>query len=146
MFHDMKFIIDNLDMGSILQAYFAKRLLHIHDSQLDCLAAFSTHGIEEHLHILFSAAMTAQPDGSSLVKISNHDGVGVSFMNGYCINANGPKLQKRWWMISKQPPHEALFHSAYLIPTQVVKFRHSLDGHLSTEFAHAILKSLSESR
>src|SRR5450756_979313 len=51
MTHDVKLVIDNLYVGSTTQRCFAKWLSHIHDCQLDGLAALRPHSVEEQLHM-----------------------------------------------------------------------------------------------
>jgi hypothetical protein len=95
------------------------------------------------LHILFGAALSAQPDRSSLVKIGDNDGIGVTLMDGYFIDANGPKLLRRW-MLLQQATHVAFLHATHLIPTQVIKLCYTCNGHLATELSNAVFEPLSE--
>jgi len=80
---------------------------------------------------------------SSLVKIGDNDGISVALMDGYFIDANGPKLPRRW-MLLKQAKHVAFLHAIHLIPTQVIKLRNTFDAHLATELPNAVFEPLSE--
>lgn len=143
MTHDVELVIDDPGVGSMTQCCLAKGLPHVHDGYLDGPAALGPHGVEEPFQILFRASLSVQPDGSSLIQVGDHNGVGVALPNGDLINADGPKLFGRR-MLFQQSAHVAFLHAPYLIPAQVIQLRNALDRHLAAELPDAVLEPLGE--
>jgi len=143
MTHDVELVVDDLRPGGILERCVPERFPHVHDGQLEALAALRAHLVEEVLQVLLGAALTPQPDRPPLIEIGHHDDVGVSLAHRDLVDANGPKML-RGRVPLQQAAHVAFFHAPDLVPAEVVEFRHSRHTHLAAELSDAVLEALRE--
>lgn len=47
-------------------------------------------------------------------------------------------------MLFRQATHVALLHATYLIPTQAIELRNTLDAHLTAELSNVVFEPLRE--
>lgn len=142
VFQDVELVEDDFGLGSVARERVSERFPHVHDCQAQGTVPLGPHSVEEAIHIFFATAkLLAHPDWPLLVKVGDYDGVLMTFLDRYFINADSPQTFRRN-MLGPEIPHVADIHAPDLVPTEPMKFGGLLDGHCPAEPADDLLEAL----